>query len=137
LAIVQFLLDRDPSLASIPDSLGRLPLQLALEAGRSWFTGIRDLVWASPSHLSQRDLQTRLFPFQLAAVVGFDEQEDEEAPRKKRKRSDDDWVVVHEENDIQTNNNSEEEDAEQLGTIFHLLHECPNLVQSAIVVQAA
>jgi hypothetical protein len=122
-AVVEYIVSRFPALATIPDASGRLPLQLALESGRTWYSGIRELVAADPVCLTTPDRPTRLYPFQLAAARP--RRGSLLPPQKKRRLS--------------NGTTSEEEycdewstEEEHIGTIFHLLRECPNLVKSSL-----
>ncbi|GFH59821.1 hypothetical protein CTEN210_16297 [Chaetoceros tenuissimus] len=49
----------------------RLPLHVAVEKGRSWHNGVETIVNAEPMALQTRDMQTGLYPFQLAAIQSF------------------------------------------------------------------
>ena len=62
------LLKAYPAAASIPDRSGRLPLHEALVAGKIWDEGVEILLEAQPRALTTRDLPTKLYPFQLAAL---------------------------------------------------------------------
>ena len=67
--MIQALLGAHPRSASSVDRRGRLPLNLALEAGRTWRSGVRDIISACPDALfGTRDPATHLYPFMLAAV---------------------------------------------------------------------
>ena len=67
LAIIDSLVTLDPDTASVPDSVGKLPLHLAIESSHS-FDSVQSLFHASPSALQTRDLQSHLTPFMSAAV---------------------------------------------------------------------
>jgi hypothetical protein len=97
------------------DSFGRLPLFLALESGRSWpYGGIKELVRALPSSLAIKDTRTLLYPFMMAAVDSYSG----ERPQKSRRLSEGARRVDGENNTA----------CVQLTTIFHLLLECPTLL---------
>lgn len=64
------LLQHYPIAASIPNRQGLLPLHIALAKGRrTWRSGIASMVLAAPHVLIRRDTETKLLPFQLAAVA--------------------------------------------------------------------
>jgi hypothetical protein len=126
-AVVKYILKRFPELARVPDASGRLPLEVALERGKSWYMGVRELVLASPTCLAKADSQTRLYPFLLAASERKNKEQkydlEEAHTRKRRKLSDgshDDCPPL------------EVQGKEQLETIYLLLRESPNLIQFAI-----
>jgi len=60
------LLEWFPEACTIRDGKGRLPLHIAVETGRSW-EQLKRLIYASPDALSQRNFETSLYPFQMAA----------------------------------------------------------------------
>mmetsp|Transcript_31805 Transcript_31805/g.69901 ORF Transcript_31805/g.69901 Transcript_31805/m.69901 type:complete len:612 (-) Transcript_31805:1843-3678(-) len=67
--VIKALLDSYPHAAACANGDGRLPLNLALVSGRTWRTGIRDILAACPDALfGTRDPSTHLFPFMLAAI---------------------------------------------------------------------
>mmetsp|Transcript_23742 Transcript_23742/g.35646 ORF Transcript_23742/g.35646 Transcript_23742/m.35646 type:complete len:406 (-) Transcript_23742:592-1809(-) len=66
ISILNPLLESHPQSASIPDKAGRLPLHLAIVRGRSWHSGVELLFRAAPDVISKRDVETGLYPFQLA-----------------------------------------------------------------------
>ena len=55
--------------ALIPDKNGRLPLALALEAGRDLDEGPRSIILANPQVLDIRDDLTLMYPFMIAAAA--------------------------------------------------------------------
>ena len=57
-----------PGVAQMVDKKGRLPIHLALESGISWESGIDVLFSAAPNTLTLTSGQSRLCPFQEAAV---------------------------------------------------------------------
>jgi hypothetical protein len=118
-ATVRYILDRAPNLVRLPDAFGRLPLFLALEYGRSWpYGGIKELVRALPSSLTTKDTRTLLYPFMMAAV----DRESEERPQKLRRLSD----------GVRRDDEENDTASMQLTTIFHLLLECPTLLNLAL-----
>ena len=67
--VIKALLDSYPHAAACADGNGRLPLNLALVSGRTWRSGIADILEACPDALfGARDIATHLAPFMLAAV---------------------------------------------------------------------
>lgn len=54
--------------ASMMDPSARLPLHIALEAGKSWHQGVGALVSAFPEGVGIIDQSCRLYPFQLAVI---------------------------------------------------------------------
>ena len=67
--VIKALLESYPHAAACADGNGRLPLNLALVTGRTWRSGIADILEACPDALfGTRDTATRLAPFMLAAV---------------------------------------------------------------------
>ena len=62
------LLSFFPDASRISDDLGRLPLHIAIESGKSWDGVIRKLLEAFPSALIRRDGKHYLFPCLLAAL---------------------------------------------------------------------
>lgn len=131
--MVKYLLQKFPELASIPNAAGRLPIEVALTSGRTWHSGIRELVQAHPNSLSQVDSILGLYPYQLVAQVGVTnslDQDGNEPPRKKQ------WRQCQKVNNTKSagpenSNAGEEESLHQLDTIFHLLRQCPSLVKFA------
>lgn len=65
---IELLLREYPGAAKIPDSLGRLPLALAIESRIPWDEGTNALLRAEPQALLMRDPATGLYPFMLAAA---------------------------------------------------------------------
>lgn len=133
-AVVKYLLQKFPELAFMPNASGRLPIEVALTAGRTWHSGIRELVQANPNSLSQVDQILGLYPFQLAAQVVGDASGDEsrEPLRKKRFRK---CKTVQATTDTtvpsKSNPAGEEGSLHKLDTIFNLLRQCPSLVKFA------
>jgi hypothetical protein len=67
--VIKALLESYPHAAACADGNGRLPLNLALVSGRTWRSGIADILEACPDALfGTRDSATHLAPFMLAAV---------------------------------------------------------------------
>ena len=128
-------MEHAPKLINIPDPSGQLPLQLALRKGRTWSSGIQALVLANPSRLTTADIETRLCPFQLAAVPLCikDKSVEDSPPGKKRKYKEVD-AENGKESDIDQilsefcGMSNKRDDSQWLETIFHLLRECPNLL---------
>ena len=61
----------DASAARIANNNRRLPLHLAVESGRTLNNGVESILRAEPLALQTRDMETRLYPFQLAAIPTF------------------------------------------------------------------
>ncbi len=57
----------NPSAANVKDSEGNLPLHLSLKSGKTWSTGINELVKAAPFAIGAMDEESSMFPFMLAA----------------------------------------------------------------------
>lgn len=70
--LIQLVRNINPAAAVVPVLLGPLPLNLALEKGRSWTTGIAYLSHASPEHVSVADKSSHLYPFMAAATCDCD-----------------------------------------------------------------
>jgi hypothetical protein len=67
---IRALLGNDGSMASKPNSQGRLPLHIAIENGLGWNEGTAVIYRAYPAAVSVRDPVTGLFPFLAAAAQG-------------------------------------------------------------------
>lgn len=65
--IVKDLLEVYPQAATIPDSDGDLPLHLCLFTGKTWDTGIKEVLEADPDSNLMQDRKSHLFPFMIAA----------------------------------------------------------------------
>jgi hypothetical protein len=50
------------------DPSGRLPLHIAIEAGKTWSDGIEALIHAFPQSICITDRSTKLYPYQLSAT---------------------------------------------------------------------
>mmetsp|Transcript_12358 Transcript_12358/g.36290 ORF Transcript_12358/g.36290 Transcript_12358/m.36290 type:complete len:1575 (-) Transcript_12358:138-4862(-) len=70
-SLLKELLRLVPSLAAIedPERGNRLPLNIALEAGRTWYEGVREIFHAFPEVLSLRDEASSMYPFMLSAAM--------------------------------------------------------------------
>lgn len=51
------------------DRQGNLPLHIAVEHHATWEEGVKDLIMAEPRALTSRNLESRLYPFMLAAMA--------------------------------------------------------------------
>ena len=82
--LMKELIRLDPSLATLPDpSRGtRLPLNVAIESGRTWYDGVREFFHAAPQVLQLRDGTSGIYPFMLAATVGFQAESDDKEDSK-------------------------------------------------------
>mmetsp|Transcript_14832 Transcript_14832/g.21175 ORF Transcript_14832/g.21175 Transcript_14832/m.21175 type:complete len:443 (-) Transcript_14832:50-1378(-) len=69
-SIIEILLSANPNAASIPNRKGRLPLAVALEAGKQ-FDAILPIIQAYPRALETRDTATKLYPFMIAAASNY------------------------------------------------------------------
>ena len=71
-SVLELLLEAHPNEhghgADVWDPSGRLPLHIALEAGKRWGDGIGALVAAYPESVAMADRSTKLYPYQLAAT---------------------------------------------------------------------
>ena len=56
-----------PKAASIPDSSGNLPLHLSLRAGKTWYTGVKEIFEAAPYAIHVQDRISHQFPFMITA----------------------------------------------------------------------
>lgn len=74
---IETLLKAYPEAVSTPDADGRLPINLAIVAGKSWKEGIEILMDAAPTVLSQPDSKSHLYPFMLAATRCAEDYEDD------------------------------------------------------------
>ena len=113
-------------LASTCNNSGKIPLELALMAGRTWTTGIKKIVLANPTSLSQAYESSGLYPFQLAAVGKRAQMKSiftPYIPPDKRRK-----VVGEDQHALLLK--CDDHDLEQLGTIFELLLQCPFLIKS-------
>lgn len=73
-SVIEILLQANQEAASaaacVPDPIGRLPLHWALATGKKWEQGVKPLVQVYPEALTVLDVETKLYPFMLAAQVG-------------------------------------------------------------------
>ena len=128
--------------AAAPDGLsGRLPLHLALCAGKMWEVGgAGALFQAYPDAATIPDPVTGLYPFMLAAAKaslssapsswsGVEEEEEREEGRRAeeermggKEKSRDDYYYDFDENYL------DEDGLDRLGTVYELLRSCPHLI---------
>ena len=66
-SVIEILLSASSFSACVPDTTGRLPLHLALESGKRWNQGVKDIINCYPDALGLPDVKTKLLPFQTAA----------------------------------------------------------------------
>ncbi len=59
------------AVASMADTKGRLPLHLAVESGRTLKNGVELIADAAPLAMQTRDVQTGMYPFQLASIPNY------------------------------------------------------------------
>lgn len=71
--LIDFLLGEYPEAVSVADGQGRLALQIALENGSPCW---RRLANAEPRAIDTRDVQTRMYPFQMVAMESVAERRD-------------------------------------------------------------
>ncbi|KAL3804388.1 hypothetical protein HJC23_011316 [Cyclotella cryptica] len=71
-SVIDILLGVARSAARVPDPNGRLPLHAAIGSGKAFDQGVRGLVNAHPEALFIPDVETKLYPFMLAATAGAD-----------------------------------------------------------------
>lgn len=64
------LLHSQPEAARLAIPNGQTPLAVALRQERiGWYNGLEELVMANPDALVERDSESGLYPFQLAACL--------------------------------------------------------------------
>jgi ankyrin repeat protein len=68
--VIVALVESAPEVASRPNAIGDLPLQIAIRNKIPWENGLEEVLQAYPTVVQRRDAATRLLPFQLAAAVG-------------------------------------------------------------------
>jgi hypothetical protein len=66
---VDILVEKHPAAARLLDRQGRLPLHLALKAGKCWTFGIQSLALAAPITVRIANGISGLYPFQEAAIT--------------------------------------------------------------------
>jgi ankyrin repeat protein len=66
-SVIEILLEACPESACVTSPEGRLPLHIALESGKRWDQGVKQLVACNADALNVVDYKTGLAPFQLAA----------------------------------------------------------------------
>lgn len=70
-SVIEILLNANQAdataMACVPDPLGRLPLHIALETGKKWNEGVRDLIEVYPDSLTTPDPTNTLWPALVAA----------------------------------------------------------------------
>ncbi len=70
--MLKCLLDVYPQATTLPNSSQKLPMTLALCAGKYWYTGIQDIFQSNPLMLlsgQSRDAETKLHAFMVAAAA--------------------------------------------------------------------
>ena len=68
-SVIEILLSASELAACVPNPEGRLPIHLALECGKQWNQGIKDIIQCYPEALCIPDSRTGLVPFQIAATT--------------------------------------------------------------------
>jgi ankyrin repeat protein len=75
-SVIEILLEANRESASaaacVPDPMGRLPLHWALATGKHLDQGVKPLIEVHPEALVVPDVETKLFPFMLAAQADND-----------------------------------------------------------------
>lgn len=66
--VLDIILNWDKMAASYADACGRLPLAHAIISDKPLDGGVRELIKACPRALEVRDIPSRFYPFQLAAI---------------------------------------------------------------------
>ena len=150
--VIKVLLESYPHAAACADGNGRLPLNLALVTGRTWRSGIADILEACPDALfGTRDTATRLAPFMLAAVDqrelrehshlaingGVEYEEADEAELRAKKIASNQiggmWrFMSHETKQRVLEKVRQDIDIIKLETIFETLRAMPDAVQTGV-----
>ena len=150
--VIKALLESYPHAAACADGNGRLPLNLALVTGRTWRSGIADILEACPDALfGTRDTATHLAPFMLAAVDqrelrehshlaingGVEYEEADEAELRAKKIASNQiggmWrFMSHETKQRVLEKVRQDIDIIKLETIFEVLRAMPDAVQTGI-----
>jgi len=150
--VIKAMLESYPHAAACADGNGRLPLNLALVTGRTWRSGIADILEACPDALfGTRDTATRLAPFMLAAVDqrelrehshlaingGIEYEEADEAELRAKKIASNQiggmWrFMSHETKQRVLEKVRQDIDIIKLETIFETLRAMPDAVQTGI-----
>jgi len=65
--VIKHILIAHPEAASIPDRVGNLPLHISLRAGKTWYTGVKEIFEAAPNAIHVQDRTWCQFPFMIAA----------------------------------------------------------------------
>jgi len=68
-AAIEELLSLCPTAAKIPNTDGRLPLNIALDHRKYWDTGVKSLFEITPESICVRDIGTHMFPFMVCAAM--------------------------------------------------------------------
>ena len=127
--MIGYFINRCPSLTRTPDRSGRLPLEVALASGRTWHSGVKELILLDSRVLARRDPASGLYPFQ--SMAPFKDQSDfelEPPVTKRRISSGKQGFAVDSEDEPTALDHC---DLDRLATIYHLLRDCPRLVPSA------
>ena len=150
--VIKALLESYPHAAACADGNRRLPLNLALVTGRTWRSGIADILEACPDALfGTRDTATRLAPFMLAAVDqrelrehshlaingGVEYEEADEAELRAKKIASNQiggmWrFMSHETKQRVLEKVRQDIDIIKLETIFETLRAMPDAVQTGV-----
>lgn len=88
-SVIKILLDASADASHPHTFTGRIPLNLAIVSGKTWFEGVYSLLEAYPEGLMSVDPPTGLYPFMLSATVGVDDnEEDMKVTNTKRMEAD-------------------------------------------------
>jgi len=71
--VIRAMVTADKNAAKMSNDFGQMPLFLAIKSGRTWSSGIEDIVRAAPDILGKRDPESSLYPYQFAASVCSEE----------------------------------------------------------------
>jgi len=84
-ANIESILSLCRSVVTIVDTRGQKPLFQALHCKRQWYSGVQTILKCDRMSLRERDTETRLYPFMLAAALADGRDPLEERPRKRQK----------------------------------------------------
>mmetsp|Transcript_57180 Transcript_57180/g.66851 ORF Transcript_57180/g.66851 Transcript_57180/m.66851 type:complete len:398 (-) Transcript_57180:260-1453(-) len=94
MVIINALLDYFPSAARIQDKRQTLPLNLALQSGKTWQQGVKSLFNAEPRALLTRDASTKMFPFMIASAINDNDVDKRKVGNETNLNSDDDSLLL-------------------------------------------
>jgi hypothetical protein len=67
---VAYLVEQNPAAAAARNNQGELPLHLAVQHGKLWEEGVKEIYEAFPAAVCERDKDWQLYPFKVAAIEG-------------------------------------------------------------------